>query len=192
MPVPTIKSQLAVLHSTDGLVDLFCLDCSKFGGPVSYFSPQCYENGTNLSWGGQAYFLLPIGVDAFETKASNTDLPQATLTISNVGGPLLSVVTALGDITGATLTHTKTKVSYLDGQANPSTSQFIGPQVWYIYQMSQFMPTQSIQFTLACAIDRPGYQFPVRQVLKDPGVNPPDGIYFPGVSPYRTDVSQAQ
>jgi lambda family phage minor tail protein L len=192
MTTPTIEAKLYEIHTQDALVDLFCLDASALGGEVYYFSPHIFANGELISWGGQVYQRLPIGIDNNEVKASNADLPQPTLTISNVGGPLMSAIVALGDLTGAKLTHTMTYVSYLDGQSNPSTSEYIGPQTWYIYQLSQLMSSQSIQYTLACVIDRPGYMFPVRQVLRYPNINQPDGIYFPGVSPYRVSQYQSQ
>jgi lambda family phage minor tail protein L len=184
MTTPTIQSNVYVLHSTDGVVDLYCLDASAFGGPTYYFSPQCYSNGTALSWGGQTYSTIPIGIDSLEQKTSSSSLPQPTLVITNVGGPILAQVIAYGDLTGAKLTHWKTKVSYLDGQANPSTSQYIGPQVWTVFQ-KLLQTNQQIQWALASPLDLPGMMLPVRQFLKDSGINPPDGIYFPGIQPYR-------
>jgi lambda family phage minor tail protein L len=160
-------------------------------GSVYHFSPQCYSDGSLLTWGGQTYDLLPIGIDGLEAKASMSELPQASLTVSNVGGSLLSAVVALGDLIGSKLTHWKTKVSYLDGQANPDTTQFVGPYVWYLTQKTSHT-NLAIQWSLSMMLDRPGFMFPIRQVVRYPGINPPDGIYFPGVSPYRTSQSQSQ
>jgi lambda family phage minor tail protein L len=191
MTTPTIASKLEVLHSADGLVDLYTLDASMLGGSVYHFSPQCFKDGSFLSWGGQAYTLLPIGIDSLERKAMSTELPQPQLTVSNVGGPLLSAVVALGDLVGAKLTHVKTYVSYLDGQANPSTSEFWGPEVWTIFQKTNHT-NQSITFTLSSPLDRPGFQFPIRQYLKYQGINPgPVPVFFPGISSIRTDLSSA-
>src|ERR1035441_420851 len=177
------------------MVDLFLLDCSAISGSVYRFSPQSYSNGSLLTWGGQTYNLLPIGIDGLEAKASGSELPQASLSVSNVGGPLLSVVIALGDFIGATLTHWKTKLSYLDGQTNPDTTQFVGPWVWYIVQKSS-QTNQSIQWTLAMVLDRPGFMFPIRQCIRYPDINPDTlntpRLYFPGVSPFRTSSSQSQ
>jgi lambda family phage minor tail protein L len=184
MTTPTIQANLQVLHSNDGVVDLYKLDASAFGGPVYSFSPQCYSNGAALVWGGQTYSTIPIGIDSLEQKTSSSSLPQPTLIISNVGGPILAQVIAYGDLTGATLTHWKTKVSYLDGQANPDTTQFVGPQVWRVFQ-KLIQTNQQIQWALASPLDLPGMFLPVRQVLKDANINPPDGVYFPGVTPYR-------
>jgi lambda family phage minor tail protein L len=186
-----IAQKLSVLHSSDGNVDLYTLDCSAIGGAIYHFSPSCYADGTLLTWGGTTYDICPIGVQTIESKSDGTQLPQAQLTISNVGsGPLLAPVVALGDLVGATLTHYITKVSYLDGQSDPSTSQYVGPYIWKIIQKSQHT-NLSLTFTLAYPIDLPNQQFPIRQILIDKGINPPDGIYFPGVQPYRTGQWQA-
>jgi lambda family phage minor tail protein L len=192
MTTPTIKSQLQVLHSADGLVDLYILDCSSFGGSVYHFANTTYSDGSFLSWGGQTYVLLPIGIDNTEFKADGSELPQATVTVSGVGGELLAPIVALGDLVGATLSHYQTKVSYLDGQANPDTTQYIGPRVWRVVQKSQEQSGVSISWTLASPIDIPGQKFPIRQILIYPGINPPDGIYFPGVSPMRNNQYQSQ
>lgn len=191
MTTPTIQSKLQVLHSPDGLVDLYQVDASNLGGSVYHFSPQCYSDGSFLTWGGQAYSLLPIGIDSLERKAMSTDLPQPSLTVSNVGGPLLSAVVALGDLVGAKMIHYKTYVSYLDGQANPDTSQFWGPEIWTFFQKTSHT-NQSITWTMASPLDRPGFMFPVRQYLKYQNINPgPIGVFFPGISSIRQDVSSS-
>lgn len=186
-----INTKLSVLHSSDGLVDLYVVDASALGGSVYHFSPQSYSDGSLLTWGGQAYNLCPIGIDGFEVKSDASSFPRPTLTINNTGGgPLLSAVSALGDLVGATVTHYVTKVSYLDGQSDASTSEYKGPFIWRI--ISRAMDNQTITFTLADPLDLQGMMFPIRQILIDQGVNQPDGIYFPGVAPYRTSQWQSQ
>jgi lambda family phage minor tail protein L len=191
MTTPTLESKLQVLHTDDGIVDLFKLDCTAIGGTVYFFTPQCYANGSLLSWGGQPYSRIPIGIDGFEQKSTATDLPQPTLSISDVGGVILAPVVALGDLTGATVYYYRVHTSYLDGQENPDTTKFMGPGVWTIYQKTLHASGQMVQFQLASPLDLPGMMFPVRQVLIYPDINPPDGIYFPGVSPYRLDMYQS-
>jgi len=187
-----IKQNLSTLHSSDGVVDLYILDCSSVGGSVYHFSPTCYPDGSLYSWGGQTYNLVPIGVDNMELKSDGSSLPQISITISNVGGgPLLAPIVALGDLVGSYLTKYTTKVSYLDGQSEPDTSQFVGPNTWRIIEKNSHT-NQTITFIAAYPMDLPGMMFPIRQVLKDPGINPPDGINFPGVSPYRTNEWMSQ
>jgi lambda family phage minor tail protein L len=185
-----LQEKLRVLHTDDGLVDLFTLNATSIGGSLYHFSPHCYSNGTLLSWGGISFTLIPIGIDGFQEKSTATDLPQPTLTVSNVGGVLLAPVVALGDLVGATMTYHKVYASNLDDGDNPDASKFVDVGSWTITQkMSQ--TNQSIQWQLSCPLDLPGMMFPVRQILIYPGVTPPDGIYFPGVSPYRMDQYQS-
>lgn len=191
MSTTPINQNLSVLHSSDGMVDLYTLDCSAIGGSVYHFTPSCYSDGTLLSFGGQTYNLLPIGIDALEMKSDGTALPQIAISVSNVGGgPLLAPVVALGDLVGATLTQISTKVSYLDGQSEPDSSQYKGPNVWRIVEKSQHT-NQTIVFIGAYTIDLPNMMFPIRQILKDSGINVPDGVFFPGISPYRTSQWQS-
>lgn len=184
MPIPSIQSQLAIQYSSDGIVDLYKLDCTAFGGSTHFFSPQCYIDGTPIYFNSQAYTRLPIGIENIETHSTTQPLPQPTLSVSNAGGMILSAVITLGDLIGAVVTHWKTKVSYLDGGVNADPTKFVGPQTWYIFQKS-LHTNQLIQFTLASPLDRPGLLLPVRQVLKDAGVNPGIPVYFPGISSYR-------
>jgi lambda family phage minor tail protein L len=193
MTVPSIQSKSLILRNSDGLVDLYVLDLTAIGGTIYHLANTTYDDGTLLSWGGQEYQLCPIGIDNIEFKAGGSDLPQANVTIY-VGqtSALLAPVTALGDIVGGTISHYRTYVSYLDGGANPSTSEYWGPVVWRIAQKSQHQSGVSITWLLTSQLDLPGAMFPVRQVLVYPNINPPDGIYFPGVSPYRTNQYQSQ
>ncbi len=192
MPTPTVASKNEVLRSPDGLVDLITVDCSNAGGSVYHISPQCYADGTELVWGGQAFQLCPVGINGFETKSISSDIPRPTLFVGNgISGILLAPVTALGDIVGATVTYVTTYASYLDAGSNPDTTQYAARGVWRIAAKTQ-ESNQSIQFDLASPLDLPGMMFPVRQILIYPGINPPDGIYFPGVSPFRNDQYQSQ
>lgn len=194
MTIPSIQSQLALMHSSDGIVDLYRLDTSSFGGSIYYASPQCYIDGSYISFGGQSYTCFPIGIQTLETHATTSALPQPTLTLSNVGGFLMAAIAGENDICGAILTHWKTKVSYLDGGANADSTKFIGPQNWKIFQKTAHTNTQ-VNFLLASPLDLPGMQFPVRQILKNPGINAgplnnsspagPTAIYFPGVQGYQ-------
>jgi lambda family phage minor tail protein L len=192
-----IKQNFTNIHSADGIVELYILDCSSLGGSVYHFANQCYPNGTLYSFGGQAYSLMPIGVDDREVKSDGTDLPQVSISVVNgpSGGPLLSAIQSLGDLVGATLSQYITKASYLDAGTEPDSSQYIGPNVWRIVQKSN-QTNQSISFVGAYVIDLPGQMLPARQFLVDPGINPDPyntpKLYFPAVSPYHTQQWQSQ
>ena len=171
MTIPTIASQLAIQYSSDGMIDLYKLDCSKLGGTIYYFSPQCYIDGSLIYFNSIPYTLMPIGIESAESNAANTNLPQPVLTISNASGFLMSAIVSLGDLVGSTLTYIRTKTSYLDGGANADPTKFINAGTWYIFQKTAHTNAM-IQFALASPMDRPGLQFPIRQALKDPGINP--------------------
>jgi lambda family phage minor tail protein L len=171
MTAPSIQSQLMLMHSSDGMVDLYKLDTTATGGSIYYFSPQCYQNGSLVSFGGQDYNCFPVGLETIEAHATTSALPQPTLTVSNVGGTLMAAIAGQNDLIGSTLTHWKTKASYLDAGANPDSTKFIGPQIWYLFQ-KQAHTNQQVQFLLTCPIDRPGLQFPIRQVMKNAGICP--------------------
>jgi lambda family phage minor tail protein L len=191
MSTPTVASKNEVINSTDGLVDLIIVDLSGLGGSVYHLSPQIYADHSLISYGGQTYNFAPLKIDGFETKSLSTDLPRPTMTISNASSILLAPVTSLGDIVGATVTYTVTYASYLDAGANPDTSQYAARGVWRI-SAKTVETNQMIQFELASPLDMPNMMYPVRQYLIYPGINPPDGIYFPGIQPYRMDQTQSQ
>ena len=191
-----IKQNFSNIHSPDGVVELYVFDCSTIGGSVYHFANQCYADSTLYHWGGTAYNVVPIGVDDKEVKSDGTELPQVQITIANgpSGGPLLAPIQALGDLEGAYLYQYITKESYLDAGSEPDTTQYIGPNIWRILQMSQGT-NQSITFLGGYILDLPGQMFPIRQFLIDPGINPDQyntpSLYFPGVSPYHTSQWQS-
>lgn len=191
MTTTPINTNLSNIHSSDGIVELYCLNCSAIGGAVYYFANGCYPNGDQYSWGGQVYFPTSVGIDNKEVKSDGTELPQISFTVSNVGGGfLLAAVVSLGDLVGSTLTQWVTKASYLDAGSEPDTTQFVGPNIWKIVGKSSHT-NQSITFIGACVLDLPGYMFPIRQFLVDPGIIPgPGNLFFPGVSPYHVNSYQ--
>lgn len=191
MTTPTVASKNAQILNSDGLVDLLTVDCSSLGGSIYHLSPQIYEDHTFIVYGGQTYNFSPLKIEGFETKSLATDLPRPTLTISNVNSILLAPVTSLGDIVGAVVTYIVTYGSYLDAGANPDTTQYAARGVWSI--SAKLVETnQQIQFELSSPLDLPNSYYPIRQYLRYPNINVPDGIYFPGVTPTRVDPQQSQ
>lgn len=171
----TIQQELQVLNQVNGFVELHVLDCSNIGGIVHYFTPNVYSDGSPIVWDGHSYTFIPIQSSGWELTTAGS-LPQPTITISNVNKQLLTAVITLGDIVGATYTRYRTFSKFLDGQAEASTSQYIGPDVYVVYQKLGHDNTQ-ISWQLASILDKPNMKLPSRQVLKDIG--------FPGVSRYR-------
>lgn len=178
----TIRAELQLLNQTSPWVEMYILDCSSLGGSIYYFSPSVYTTGTAITWQGQVYTFIPIASSGWEIRGGTAQgggsQPTPTITVSNVNKILLNAVVTLGDIVGAKLTRYRTFQKFLDGQPSANTTEYIGPDVFYINQKISHTH-DAISFQLVNPIDSPGKMLPGRQVLKD-GPNP-----FPGVLIYR-------
>ncbi len=182
MPAPI--QELAKLHQTSALVELFTVDLTTIGsGSIFRFTPNVKPDHTSVSFGGLTYTALPIEANGFDLTASGP-APKPTLTISNVSGALMAAVVGLGDIVGAKVTRVRTYEKFLDGGSTPSSTTFIGPDIYFVEQKTAHDNTL-IQFQLTSVLDRAGLRLPRRQVLKDPTPQTPEG--FPGVA--RTRVN---
>ena len=178
----TIHAELQNLNQSSPWVELYTLDASSLGGSVYYFSPQCYPDGSLVVWQGNTYVFIPIMTSGWEvigsTSQGGTSQPTPQLQISNTNKVLLTAVVALGNLVGAKLTRHRTFQKFLDGQPSADSTQYIGPDVYYINQKTAHNKN-SITFQLVNPIDMPGKMLPGRQVLKD-------GPYkFPGVLVWR-------
>ena len=186
MPTPTIQSQAVLQNSSNGWVDLYKFDASSLGGSIYYFSPQCYQDGTLLSFGGQSYNCFPLGIQTLQTHATTSALPRPQITLSNVNGTLMAAIANENDLVGAIITYWRTKEQYCDAGSTPDSTQFYGPQQWKIIQKTDHSNI-SVTWDLAIPLDVPNLMFPIRQVLKNSGINPgTQSVYFPGVQPYQT------
>lgn len=178
----TINSELSKINQDSGLVELFTLDCSSLGGATYYFTSNYYTDGSVVEWQGNTYTFIPIQSSGWETLGSTNQgaatQPTPSITVSNVNKVLLTAVVSLGNIVGAKVTRYRTFQKFLDGQPSADSTQYVGPDVYYVNQKTTHTKNQ-ITFQLINPIDMPGKQLPARQVLKD-------GLYpFPGVLVYR-------
>lgn len=175
----TIRSELQVLEKTSPVVELYTLDCSGIGGTIYYFTPNVYPDGTPVVWKTHSYTFIPIATEGWQvsggTSSGSTTQPTPTLTISNVNKILLNAVVTLGDITGAKLTRYITLQKFLDGQPSADQTQFIGPDVYYVYAKTAHN-RNSITWQMINPIDAPGKFLPVRQALR---------TTFPGLTPWN-------
>lgn len=178
----TIIEELQLLNQSSPYIELYELDCTALGGLTYHFTNNLYENGTQVVWQGNNYTFIPIQSTGWEimggTANGSTSQPTPTITVSNVNKILLNAVVTLGDIVGAKLTRYRTFQKFLDGQPAEDSSEFLGPDVYYINQKVAHN-NSIISFQLINPIDLPGKYLPGRQILKDA----PDG--FPGVLVYR-------
>lgn len=161
------------------LVELFTLDCTALGGTVFRFTPHFtdYAAINYLTFDGNAYTSIPITTDGWEITSTGTQ-PRPTLSVSNINLTLLSAVISLGDIVGAKLTRIRTFAKFLDTGPTPDTSQFLGPDVFYIEQKIAHNK-ELISWQLSSVIDKFGIGLPRQQITKDnaPGVGRARGAF---------------
>lgn len=179
MPTPV---ELQNLNITSAFIELFELDCTNIGGSIYRFTANAHPSGGGgLSFGTKLYLPMPIVTSGWDFTATGTT-PKPTLSISNVNKTLMGPILALGDLVGSKLTRVRTFARYLDDGETPSSTTFIGPDVYFVEQKT--VHTNSvITWQMTSIIDRMGMKIPRRQVLKDPTPLTPQG--FPGVSRTR-------
>lgn len=171
----TIETEIHKQHQSSPLVELFTLDCSSIGGLTYRFTNHFAESGS-VAFNGLTYTSLPIAATGYELTTSGTQ-PRPTLTVSNVTSVLLNAVITLGDIVGCKVSRIRTYEKFLDGQPTTDTTQYLGPDVYFIEQKSSHTKT-AITWQLASSLDRLGTMLPRRQVLKSefPGIGMANGI----------------
>jgi len=169
-----------VLNQVSGWVELHTLDCSALGGAVYHFTPNIYASGASIVWNGATYTPIAI-TSAGWTLSSTGAQPTPTITVTNANKTLLSAVIALGDIVGATYSRVRTFQKFLDGQPAADSTQFVGPDIYVVYQKTSHTNKQ-ITWQLASILDRPGLKLPARQALKDGDGTA--GSAFPGMAVY--------
>lgn len=177
----SLAPELAKLQQTSAYVELYTLDSTNIvGGQVYRFTNFANSSGGGSTFGGVTYQPFPISTSGWDFSSSGA-LPRPTVTVSNVQKTLLSAVINLGDLVGAKFTRIRTYEKFLDTGSTPNSSAYLGPDTYYIEEMS-YMDSTMISFTLSNALDRMGMKFPGRQVLKDQSVK---HLYAPGVSRTR-------
>lgn len=178
----TVSAELYKLQQTSGFIELFTLDATTIsGGSIYRFTNHPDSVGGGLTYSGVTYQPFPISTSGWEYSNTGGTIARPSISISNVNKTILSAVINLGDLVGAKFTRIRTYAKFLDGAANANTSAYIGPDVYYINQLT-YMDNEIITFELANSLDRMGMLFPRRLVLKDPSVK---NLYAPGVSRTR-------
>lgn len=173
MTVP--YTDIQELRQGSGLVELFDIDLTPFGGPLFRFTPNIRPTGASLSFGGETYLPMPIVSSGFDGALTGNQ-PTPTISVSNVTRALMSSVIAYGDLVGAKVTRRQTFEKYLDSGSTPDGTKFIGPEV-YVIQQKVLHTNELITFQLATQSDIMGLYLPRRQFLRDRG--------FPGLAQFR-------
>lgn len=154
-----IKADVQTLNPGDR-VELFEVDVTPLGGELHRF--HGYGVG-DIVWQGNTYSPWPIKAEGFEVSGDSKQ-PSPTLTLSNSGGFISSLVIYFKDLVGVKLTRRRTLAQYLDGQPTANPNEEFTPDIWYI-ERKIYEDNTTVQFELASALDFEGQQLPRRQII---------------------------
>jgi lambda family phage minor tail protein L len=147
-----------------GLVTLYQLDTTMLGGPVFYFtSAETFDR--TVTWGGQDYAPLPMDASGFEINTTG-QLPQPSVTFSNIYGAGNLLLDSYKGLVGADLTRIVTLERFLDDGASPDPAAYISREVFTVAQKASHNAV-GISFKLAAKMDQQGTSLPRRKVLRD-------------------------
>jgi len=154
----------------EGLVDLYKLDCTDFGGEIMRF--HGYEQLGPIYWQGEVYEPWPIQVEGIEVVGEGPP-PQPTLQVGNIGkdadgNPLPGVISALciqfQDLVGARLELIRTFGKFLDAANFPDGNPNADPDEYMrevlVIEAKTSETRAVIVFELAQLIDADGIQIP--------------------------------
>lgn len=166
MPLKTDIQKLAI----DGIVEMFELDLTIYGGIVMRFYAGVNYVGTPLLWQGNYYNPIPVEAKGFAWENGRPTRP--TLTVANTDGVISALCYQYKDFARAKLTRRKTLTKYLDaanfiGGVNPDADplQEFPSQIYYIKRKSREIPGVAVEFELGTALDLEGIKLPRRLVL---------------------------
>lgn len=176
-----VQDQLA-LNQTSGIVEMFVLDTTNWGGSVLRFTNSKTDVGY-ITHNSLQYYWLPCELTGLTTGTSGT-LPQPTLNVSVAGNTLLrAAITAYGDLAACKLTYFKTYEKYLDGRPGADAAAITPPEVFILSQLVGFTNIQA-SWRLVTPLDRPNVLIPRLQYLKDAAG---ENIYAPGLTRVYTN-----
>ncbi len=157
-------SQEAQSLSPSGIVSLFTLDATPYGGPIIRFTQGAHVHET-VKFAGNDYIPIDIEFTGLETSGQGA-LPTPTLKLANTDGVPQSMVNTYGDLTGCTLYRLRTHTRFLDGMpdSDPDASY---PVDIFRLERKALENSQYIEWELSAAIDQEGKKIPGRTIIKE-------------------------
>lgn len=123
----------------------------------------------NITFASQSYSRQPIEAKGFKYSISGT-LPRPTLTISNLGGVMTTLLllvnetTTGNDLTGAKLRRIRTLKKFIDGESTADPNARFPTEVWFIDRKAS-ENRNVVVFELASEFDLPNTAVPRRQLV---------------------------
>ena len=155
------------------IIELFevQLDNDLHGSTDTYrWHNGCNANVSgNITFASQAYTRQPIEANGFQFSTSGT-LPRPTLTISNLGGVMTTLLllvnqtTTGNDLCGAQLRRIRTLKKFLDGESAADPNARFPTEIWYIDRKAS-ENRNVVAFELASEFDLPNTAIPKRQLV---------------------------
>ena len=155
------------------IIELFevQLDNDLHGSTDTYrWHNGCNANVSgNITFASQAYTRQPIEANGFQFSTSGT-LPRPTLTISNLGGVMTTLLllvnqtTTGNDLCGAQLRRIRTLKKFLDGESDADPNARFPTEIWYIDRKAS-ENRNVVAFELASEFDLPNTAIPKRQLV---------------------------
>jgi lambda family phage minor tail protein L len=170
--ISAVYEDLSVL-APNAIIELFQLrlDSTLHGSSTIYY----FHNGVNaavtgnITWNGQAYVRLSIEATGFDYSSTGS-LPRPSLTVSNIGSSITSLllqvnlITAGNDLGGAKVVRIRTLKKYLDGEAGADPHAKFPDEIWYVDRKAN-ENRAAVEFELASKFDLVGVMLPRRQII---------------------------
>ena len=170
--ISAVYEDLSVL-APNAIIELFQLhlDATLHGSSTIYY----FHNGvnaavtSNITWNGQAYVRLSIEATGFDYSSTGS-LPRPSLTVSNIGSSITSLllqvnlITAGNDLGGAKVVRIRTLKKYLDGEAGADPHAKFPDEIWYVDRKAN-ENRAAVEFELASKFDLVGVMLPRRQII---------------------------
>lgn len=168
---PKLTAEIQTLEPS-GIVELFEVDASGFGGGNYHFHAGTNGLMQNVVWQGVEYQPFPIEVTGFE-YTGNGQLPRPKVTIANISGIITFLVLTYDDLIGAKFTRKRTLVKYLDAvnfpggvNADADADAEFASDIYFIDRKTT-ENKQVIEFELSAAFDLAGVKLPRRQIIQN-------------------------
>lgn len=120
----------------------------------------------SVSFGGQVYTPLPIRFEGVQ-RTGRGPVPRITLVIPDIDSLGTAIMVSRGNLLGCPISRKQVFRHALDDGESPDTSDFFGPEIFYVDRVARWVPGVEIALECASPLDIQGTRLPARQVIAD-------------------------
>ena len=147
----------------DAIVALIEIDATALGGQVLRFTTGPIS-GDPVVFGGVSYRPLPSRITGI--RAGGGRQAEPLLEVALADERLMALIAGRDELTGATVSRTRTLTKYLDGQPGADAGKHWPTDVWRIAGLAK-RERATIAWRLISPLAVDGLYLPGRQVLRD-------------------------